>query len=181
METTTEPTIYGLVAAFDTSEAVVSAAHQARHAGYTRMEAHSPIPVEGLAEAVGYRKNPMPAIVFIGGLLGGIGGFAMQYYLSVLEYPMNIGGRPLNSWPAFFPVTFECTVLGAALSAVFGMIGLNGLPQPYHPLFNVPAFSRASSDRFFLFIRSDDPKFDPATTSAFLGGLGAESVSEVTP
>lgn len=181
METTTEPSIYGLVAAFESPEAVLDAANRAREAGFKRMEAHSPMPVEGLAEAIGYRGNPMPAIVFLGGLLGGLGGFGLAYWCSAIDYPINIGGRPLNSWPAFFPVTFECTILGAALSAVFGMIALNGLPQPYHPLFNVEAFNRASSDRFFLFIRHDDPKFDPVETRTFLEGLHPESVSEVQP
>lgn len=181
METSTEPTIYGVVAEFESPEGVLAAARRAREAGFTRLEAYSPIPVEGLGEAVGFGRNPMPPIVFTGGLLGLVGGFGLAYFASAIDYPLNVGGRPLNSWPAFFPIMFECTVLGAALSAVFGMLALNGLPQPYDPLFNVAEFARASSDRFFLFIRHDDPQFDPDRTRKFLQGIGPLSVSEVFP
>ena len=178
---THDPDLYGYMAEFKTPEALVAAARRAREqGGFTRMEAHSPQPVEGLAEALGFRANRVPAIVFTGGLLGGLGGFGMQYFASVMNYPLNIGGKPLNSWPAFIPVTFECTVLAAALAAVFGMILLNGLPRLHHPVFNVPAFSRASSDRFFLFIRWDDPKFDEKETRAYMQGLNPESLSEVS-
>ena len=177
---TTKPDLYGYLAEFTTPEALVAAARRAREqGGFTQMEAHSPQPVEGLPEAIGFRANRVPAIVFTGGLLGGIGGFSMQYFSAVMDYPLNIGGKPLNSWPAFIPVTFESTVLAAALSAVFGMILLNGLPRLHHPIFNVEAFSRASSDRFFLFIRWDDPKFDEKETWSFMQGLNPESLSEV--
>ena len=178
---TTHPDLYGYLAEFKTPSELVTAASQAREAGYRRMEAHSPFPVEGLAEAIGFRKNRIPAVVFVGGLLGGLGSFAMQYFSAVMDYPLNVGGKPLNSWPAFIPVTFECTILMAAFAAVFGMLFLNGLPMPYHPVFNVPQFSRASRDRFFLFIRWDDSKFDERETRAFLQGFNPESLSEVRP
>lgn len=174
-----QPDLYGYLAEFTTPEDLVQAAHAVRNAGYSKFEAHSPLPVEGLPEAIGFRKNRIPALVFIGGMMGGIGGFAMQYYSAVINYPLNVGGKPFNSWPAFIPVTFECTVLAAALSAVFGMILLNGLPLPYHPIFNVDAFARASTDRFFLFIRWDDPQFDESATPEFLRGLNPESLAGV--
>lgn len=177
----THPELYGYLAEFKTPPELVTAATRAREAGYVRMEAHSPFPVEGLAEAIGFRKNRIPALVFIGGLLGGLGGFSMQYYASVIDYPLNIGGKPPNSWPAFIPVTFECTILAAAFAAVFGMLILNGLPRLYHPIFNAEAFSRASRDRFFLFIRWDDERFDEQETRSFLDGLSPESISEVRP
>ncbi|RUL89576.1 DUF3341 domain-containing protein [Tautonia sociabilis] len=177
----THPELYGYLAEFKTPEDLVAAASRTREAGYRNVEAHSPMPVEGLAEAIGFRKTRIAAIVFTGGLLGGIGGFAMQYFASVMHYPLNVGGKPFNSWPAFIPVTFECTVLAAAFAAVIGMLFLNGLPRPYHPLFNVEEFSRASVDRFFLFIRWDDEKFDAEQTRTFLQGLNPESLSEVRP
>lgn len=171
---------YGLVAEFESAQALVSAAARARDAGFKRLDAYSPFPVEGLTEALGHRITRLPLVVLIGGILGGLGGWALQYYTSVYSYPMNIGGRPLNSWPAFIPVTFECVILGAALSAVFGMLGLNGLPMPYHPLFNVDRFALASRDRFFLCIRSVDPKFQLEETRKFLQELpGVREVTEV--
>jgi hypothetical protein len=129
--------IHGVVGEFETEHQLLHAAEKALEAGYRRVEAYAPFPVEGLSEALGLKRNKVPLITLIGGLCGGIGGFSLQYWVAVIAYPMNIGGRPLNSWPAFIPVTFELTILGAALSAVFGMLALNGLPQPYHPLFNV--------------------------------------------
>lgn len=177
----THPELYGYLAGFKTPEELVDAANRAREAGFRRMEAHSPMPVEGLAEAIGFRKNRIAAIVFIGGLLGGLGGFGMQYFSAVMDYPLNVGGKPLNSWPAFIPVTFECTVLAAALSAVVGMLLLNGLPLPYHPVFNAPEFRRASIDRFFLFVRWDDENFDEVETRSFMEGLNPETMSEVRP
>ncbi len=157
----------------------MDAANAAREAGFQRMDAYSPFPIEDLADALGQRPTKLPLIVLIGGILGGLGGFLLQYWVNVISYPMNIGGKPFNSWPAFIPVTFECTILGASLSAVFGMLGLNGLPMPYHPLFHLDSFARASQDRFFLCIRAIDPKFDLAETRRFLAGLGALEVSEV--
>ena len=170
---------YGLLAEFASAQALVDAAAKARQAGYKRMDAYTPFPVEGLADALGHRTTRLAWVVLIGGILGGAGGFLLQWWSAVFAYPLNVADRPLNSWPAFIPVTFECTILGAALSAVFGMLGLNGLPMPYHPLFNVDRFALASRDRFFLCIRVVDPRFDLAATRTFLEGLGPREVQEV--
>jgi hypothetical protein len=171
---------YGVVAEFETAEQLIQAAEKTRLAGYHAFEAYAPFPVEGLAEAMALKRNAVPLITLIGGLLGGLGGFFFQYWVSVIAYPLNIGGRPYNSWPAFIPVTFELTVLGASLSAVFGMLALNGLPRPHHPLFNVDRFAKhATSDRFFLCIEASDPKFSVSDSLRFLKSLNAASVSEV--
>ena len=175
----TRPSVYGVMAEFDNPTDAVAAARRAYEAGYRRMDAFSPYPVEALSDAIGFRKNRLPLIVLIGGLLGGSGGYFMQYYLSVINYPLNVGGKPLHSWPAFIPITFETTILGAALSAVFGMLALNGLPEPYHPVFNAPNFALASRDRFFLLVESTDPKFDRERTAEFLRGLGPREVTDV--
>lgn len=171
--------LYGLIAEFDNPDDLIQAAHEAHAAGYRRMDAYSPMPIEGLSEALGPHDTRLPLIVLIGGLFGCIGGFALQYWVSVINYPLNIGGRPYNSWPAFVPVTFETAVLAAALTAVFGMLALNGLPQPYHPVFNVPHFELATRNRFFLCIEATDPKFDRAATRRFLEGLHPGAVNEV--
>ncbi len=171
--------LYGLMAEFDTPDQLVEAAERATAGGYRHVNAYTPFPVEGLAEAIGFRRSSVPLLTLIGGLLGGIGGFYMQYWMSAVSYPINIGGRPLNSWPAFIPVTFELTVLGAALFAVLGMLALNKLPMPHHPVFNVPRFALASKDRFFLCIEARDPKFDRVHTAKFLGSLKAREVAEV--
>ena len=178
MRTDTLPP-YGLVAEFDSAGGLMSAAEKARDNGFRRMDAYSPFPVEGLMEALGHRAAVLPWIVLLGGIVGGVGGYLLQYITSVYSYPLNVGGRPLHSWPAFIPVTFECTILGASLSAVFGMLALNGLPMPYHPLFHVERFALASRDRFFLCIRAVDAKYDAVTTRQFLEGLGAREVTEV--
>src|SRR5918912_1689054 len=175
----TRPTVYGVMAEFDNPTDAVAAAHHARAAGYSRMDAYSPYPVEALSEAVGLPKNNLPLIVLIGGILGGLGGYLMQYYLSAINYPINVGGKPLHSWPAFIPITFETTVLGAALFAVFGMLALNGLPEPYHPVFNAPSFALASRDRFFVLVESRDPLFDRERTAEFLRSLGPLEVTDV--
>jgi len=173
------PPIHGVMGEFDNPTDVVNAAHRAREAGYYRLDAYSPYPIEELSEAIGVHSTKMPLIVLIGGIVGGLAGYFLQFYTHVLEYPLNVGGRPFHSWPAFIPITFECTVLGAGLAAVFGMLALNGLPEPYHPVFNTPNFALASRDRFFLLIQSDDPKFDREQTADFLRGVGAREVNDV--
>ncbi len=180
MTTTVEkPKVYGLIAEFDKPETLLKAAKAAHDAGYRKMDAYSPFPIEDLSDVLGQPRTWLTAIVFFGGLFGGLAGLGLAYYAEVIDYPKNIGGRPHFSWPAFIPVIFECTVLGAATSAVFGMLGLNGLPRPYHPLFNVPSFDRASRDGFFLCITADDPKYGPEATTDFLNSLHALHVTEV--
>jgi hypothetical protein len=175
------PTLFGLMAEFENGAALVAAAEKARLAGYRKMDAYSPIPLHEMDEALGIEKTRLPILVLIGGILGGSGGYYLEYWTQVIAYPLNIGGRPFHSWPHFIPVTFETTVLGAALTAFLGMWILNGLPMPYHPVFNVPAFARASHDRFFLMIESADPRFDRAATQTFLEGLHPVGVTEVAP
>jgi hypothetical protein len=181
MNATAAPAIYGVMAEFASASELLDAAHRARAQGYVRMDAYSPFPIEGLAEAIGFRNTRVPLIVLAGGILGATGGYFMQYYFAVIAYPFNIGGRPAHSWPSFVPVTFELTILTAALFAVLGMLALNGLPMPYHPVFNVPEFARATRDRFFLCIEARDPLFDRERTAELLRGLGAANVSEVPP
>ena len=170
---------YGLIAEFDDPGALVAATAKARDAGYRRIDAYSPFPIEELHEAMGAHHSRLPLIVLIGGLIGCISGFALQYWVSVIAYPVNVGGRPFNSWPAFIPVTFECTILGASLAAVLGMLALNGLPMPYHAVFNVTRFALASRNRFFLCIESKDPKFDIDETRRFLETLNPREVTAV--
>jgi ActD protein len=172
--------LYGVMAEFESPTAVVEAARRAYSAGYRRMDAFSPYPIEELTEALGIKHSKLPLIVLIGGILGCLGGYGLCYWVSAIVYPINIGGRPLHSWPAFIPVTFECTILLAAFAAVFGMLALNGLPQPYHPVFNVDAFEMVSRNRFFLCIEARDPMFKHGKTREFLGGLeGVLEVSDV--
>jgi hypothetical protein len=171
--------IYGMMAEFDSATYLVEAAHRTHEAGYRRIDAYSPFPVEGLAEAIGFHKNNVPLVVLIGGLLGGLSGYALQYWISVISYPVNVGGKPYHSWPAFIVVTFEMTILFGGIFAVFGMLALNGLPMPYHPVFNVPRFALATKDRFFLIVFSTDPKYSPGETRRFLESLGPRSISEV--
>src|SRR2546426_10949899 len=169
--------IYGVMGEFATPEQLTHAVEKVREAGYRRLDAYAPFPVEGLSEALGLKRNLVPLITLLGGLAGGLGGFGFQYWAAAVTYPMNIGGRPLNSWPAFIPVTFELTVLGAALFAVFGMLALNKLPQPHHPIFTVPRFKRATNDGFFVCIESTDAKFNLAEATKFLEGIGAKFVT----
>jgi Protein of unknown function (DUF3341) len=171
--------VYGTMAEFDSAQALVDAAHRTHEAGYQKIDAYSPFPIEGLAEAIGFRKNAVPLVVLIGGLIGGLSGYALQYWISVISYPVNVGGKPYHSWPSFIVVTFEMTILFGGISAVFGMLALNGLPMPYHPVFNVPRFAFATKDRFFLIVFSTDPKYTPTGTRSFLEGLGPRSISEV--
>ncbi len=175
------PAIYGLLAEFDDPKSLVQAAKRVYAAGYRRIDAFSPYPIEEAWEAIGHHDRRLSAIVLGGGLTGLLAGLGLQEWVHNVAYPMNIAGKPLNSWPQFIPVTFEMTILFAALAAVLGMIVLNGLPQPYHPTFNVERFERASRDKFFLIVESADPKFDRQATADFLRGLNASEVTEVEP
>jgi len=173
--------IYGVIAEFTTPEALIAAAHRARQAGYARMDAYSPFPIEEVIEEVAPGNTGVPILVLIMGLTGALTGFSIQYFGNVIDWPMNIGGRPINvsNWPAMIPITFELGILFAAFTAAISMVILNGLPMPYHPVFNVPNFERASQDGFFLCIEATDPLFDRAQTSQFLRMLGPTQVSEV--
>jgi hypothetical protein len=171
--------LFGLAAEFENPDQLLAATRQAHAAGYRKIDATSPYPVEGLAEAVGFPRNRVPLVVLLGGIMGGLSGYLLQYFIAAVYYPINIGGRPLHSWPAFIVITFELTVLGAALAAVLGMLALNGLPMPHHPLFNVPAFQLASRDRFFLVVEAHDPKFDQVATRQFLLSLNPREVLDV--
>ena len=173
------PPLYGVMAEFDNPTDLVAAARRVYAAGYRRINGYSPYPIEELSEAIGFTRTSLPLIVFIGGVLGGVGGFFMQYWIEVINYPLNVGGKPYNSWPAFIPITFETTVLCAAIAAVLGMLVLNKLPQPYHPVFNVPNFALATRDRFFLAIEANDPKFKHEEVVALLKSLDALQVNDV--
>jgi hypothetical protein len=175
----TRPAIHGLIAEFAAPEAVVDAAERVHAAGYSKVDAYSPYPMEELAHALGMKRSLMPRLVLVGGLLGLLGGYGLTYWTSVIDYPLNIGGRPFHAWPSFIIPTFETTILLAAFAAVFGMLALNGLPRPYHPVFNVKRFEAASQDRFFICIEAEDPRFDLVETRRLLESLGAEAVTEV--
>jgi hypothetical protein len=171
--------LYGLIAEFEDPNALIAATQRAHQAGYRRMDAYSPYPIEELHEALGARHTRLPLIVLIGGICGCLGGYTLQYWVATMAYPLNVGGKPFHSWPAFIPITFECTILVAALSAVFGMLALNGLPMPYHPVFNVARFALASRNRFFLCIQARDPQFDLEETRKFLATLDPREVTAV--
>jgi len=171
--------IYGFMIDFEDPEELLEAVEQIYKAGYRRIDAYTPFPVDGLDEALRLGPNRLPLIVLGGGIIGAVGAFTLQYYASVIDYPLNVGGRPLNSWPAFIPITFEVAVLMAAFAAVLGMFILNGLPQPYHPVFNVQHFELASRSHFFISIESQDPKFDLEDTRRFLESLGPGTVSVI--
>jgi hypothetical protein len=173
--------VYGVMGEFADAEALLAAAHRARAAGYRDMDAYAPMPVEGLAEAIGFQSSWVQRLVLAAGICGASGGFALCWWITVIAYPHNVAGRPLNSWPAYVAITFECMVLVACITAVVGMLALNGLPQPYHPVFNVERFARASRDRFFLCIEATDPRFDLAEIRAFLTGVNALEVMDVAP
>jgi hypothetical protein len=173
------PAIYGILAEFDSSTDLVYAARAAYAAGYRKMDAYSPFPIEEASEAIGFHKSRVPLIVLLGGLLGGLSGFGLQYWINVISYPLNIGGKPYDSWPAFIVPTFEMTILFAGLAGVLGMFALNGLPMPYHPLFNVDRFSAVTRDKFFLCVEAADPQFDLVDTQRFMESLKPLSISEV--
>lgn len=173
------PLTYGLMAEFDTPEQLLVAAERAYAEGFRNMDAYTPFPVEGLADAIGFRKTAVPLVVLIGGLLGTSSAYLLQWWINVIAYPINIGGRQLNSWPAFMIVCFELTILFGGITAVVGMLALNGLPLPYHPVFNSERFEAASRDKFFLCIEATDPRFDLEGTQKFLAGLSPRVVEEV--
>jgi hypothetical protein len=179
MVKTKTPRLYGVMAQFDNPSALVAAARETYAAGYRKINGYSPFPIEELSEAIGFTRTGLPLIVLAGGIIGGLGGFFMQYWMEVINYPLNVGGKPFNSWPAFIPITFECIVLCAAFAAVFGMLALNKLPQPYHPVFNAPNFALATRDSFFLVIEANDPKFDHDEAMRFLKSLEARDVCDV--
>jgi hypothetical protein len=179
MSTDRSPATYGLLAEFDGPDALIAAARRAYERGYRRMDAYSPYPVEGLNHVVGDRRNALPFVTLLGGMVGGGSAYALQYWTSVVDYPINVGGRPAHSWPSFIPVAFETTILFAALAAVVGMIVASGLPRLYHPVFNVPSFQRATRDGFFLCIEAKDRMFDREETRTFLESLGPRDVADV--
>ncbi|HET7435976.1 MAG TPA: DUF3341 domain-containing protein [Thermoanaerobaculia bacterium] len=171
--------LYGVIAEFTDPQSLLVAANRTREAGYTSIDAFSPFPIHGLDEAIGFHKSRLSMIVLAMGVIGGISGFLMCWYANVISYPLNIGGKPYNSWPAWIPITFECTILLAAFGAVFGMLALNGLPMPYHPVFNVRRFDQASRDKFFLVIHARDPQFKVEDARQFLQNLGPREVTDV--
>jgi Alternative complex III, ActD subunit len=177
--TARQAAVYGLMAEFDRPEDLLEATRHAYDRGYRMMDAYTPFPIDGLAEALGFERNRIALVVLVGGLLGGIGGFFMQWFSAVIHFPLDIGGRPLNSWPSFIPITFELAILVASLAAVLGMLGLNGLPRPHHPVFNLPSFALASRNRFFLCLQARDPLFDVEGTRVFLEGYRPRAISVV--
>jgi len=178
MASRAQPALFGYLAEFTDGDGLLAAAKRGREAGYQWMEAYTPLPMHELTHVLGY-KNRLPLFILVGGIFGALAGFGMQYYASVISYPQNIGGRPFNSWPSFLVVTFEMTILCAALTAVLGMLALNGLPRPHHPIFAVPQFEHASRDHFFLLIAWLDDQFEIDGTKRFLEGLGPLAVHEV--
>jgi hypothetical protein len=171
--------VWGLLAEFSEPHALLEAAHRAYDAGYRKIDAYSPFPVEGLDEALGIKRTILPKLVLVAGLLGLLSAYGLQYWVHVIDYPINAGGRPNHSWPSFVPVIFEMTILFAALCTVIGMLALNGLPRPYHPLFNVARFDHATQTNFFLCVEATDPRFELETTRDFLVSLGPTAIEEV--
>lgn len=177
--TTTETPLFGLMAEFDSAQALLDAAHRVQAAGYTQTDAYSPFPIHGLAEALGFRERKVARFVLAGGITGALAGYGLEYWTQVIAWPMNIGGRPFHAWVSFIPPAFETTILFAAFTAGISMLALNGLPQPYHPVFNAKRFHLASQDRFFLAIEAADPRFDPRETRRLLESLNAREVVDV--
>ena len=170
---------YGVMAEFPDAQSLLAAVRRVRDAGYTKFDAFSPFPIHGMGDALGFKERSVAPIVLGGGLVGLMVGYGLEYWTSVIAYPLNIGGRPYHSWPMFIPPAFETTILFAAISAVVGMLALNGLPQPYHPVFNAPRFSMASQDSFFLVIEAADPKFEASATRQLLTSLQPREVVDV--
>jgi hypothetical protein len=175
------PAVYGLLAEFKTTTELVDAARATREAGYTHTDGFSPFPIADMDEALAIPRTRIRWLILVAGITGCLFGFGMQYFANVIHYPMNIGGRPMNSWPMFIPITFELTILFTALTTVLSMLIANGFPQPYHPVFNVPSFAHASQDSFFLIIEASDPKFNREETMNFLKSLHPHEVTEVAP
>lgn len=171
--------LYGLIAEFDSPEELMAACRVVRDAGYKKIDAFAPFPVAGLSEAIGFKDKLIPTLMLIGGIVGICWGIGIQFFGLGLSLPINIGGRPLWSWPNFIPITFETMVLTAAFTGGIGMFALNGLPRPHHPVFDAPNFDRASTDKFFLLIEAEDPKFDLDETKQLMLGLGTERVNEI--
>ncbi|HTN62256.1 MAG TPA: DUF3341 domain-containing protein [Devosia sp.] len=171
--------LHGLIAAFATPEALLAAAERARQRGLTRMDAFTPFPVDGLAELVGHRQTRLPIAAFIGGAVGAVAILGLQFYSVLIDYPLNVGGRPFASWPAFLVPAFECAILGAALVTFFGMLAANGLPRLYHPVFNALSFTLANGDRFYLLIQADDPLFDRTRLRRMLVRLHPIGIEDV--
>jgi ActD protein len=173
------PQTFAMVAEFGSAEELLTAAEATRLAGYKKVDAYTPFPVHGLSDAIGFHDPRVPWIIFMGGLLGGTTGYTLQWYTAVIDYPHNVGGKPLNSLPSFIPITFECTILFSAFTALFAMLALNGLPKPYHSIFNTPGFERASQDRFFLSIEAEDEHYSSESARKFLEDLHPIAVNEV--
>lgn len=173
--------LYGYLAEFESPQALVDAAEKMHEAGYTKTDAFTPFPVPEIDDALGIKRSILPWIILLAGIAGGLLGFGMQWFSNVVHYPLNIGGRPVNSWPMFIPITFEMTILFSAFTAGLGMLLMNGFPKHYHPVFNVPSFARASSTGFFLCIEESDPNFDPVKTREFLQSLNPIEVTEIVP
>ena len=171
--------LYGLMAEFDSATELFDAANAVREAGYTKTDAFSPFPIHDIDEALGIRRSVLPLLVFFGGITGLMLGVALQVFVHYIDYPMNVGGRPYLSWPSFVPPSYELTILLAGFTAVFGMLFLNGLPRPYHPVFNVPRFALATREKFFLVIEAVDPLYSYDGTRSFLEGLGPQEVFDV--
>jgi hypothetical protein len=171
--------IYGLMAEFDSAQELLTAAERTYQEGYREIDAYSPFPIEGLADAIGFHKNAVALVVLIGGLLGGLTAYSLEYWVAVITYPTNVGGRPYHSWPSFIVVTFELTILFGGIFSLVGMLALNKLPMPYHPVFNVPEFTKASENKFFLVVEASDPQYDAVGTRAFLSDLAPRMIAEV--
>ena len=171
--------LHGIMAEFDTASELVDAARHVRDAGYVKTDAFSPFPLHEIDEALGIKRSILPVLVFFGGIIGLLSGLGLQVFIHYIDYPLNVGGRPFLSWPSFIPPSYELTILLAGITAVFGMLFLNGLPRPYHPVFNVPRFALATREKFFLLVETDDPNFEYDKTRQFMESLDPQEVFDV--